>query len=269
MSTPAGRERMSDRQRVFIADSCIGGLSVVKSLWQTNRTGDVVFLADYAINPLGVKSDADIAEVAHRWLALSEECSNTLVIACNTLSIRYHQLFGGEKPETESNRVISMVDCFESMVSVEADQLEDRTVLIIGTEFTTSQDVYPNILSAASPGSRIEAAAATELERRIARLLTWSSSDKSVLSDDLMRSIDNADVVVLACTCFPMARTELERRFPGVIFLDPGAYCSRLLEESAATEDRHLSIRVTGDVVPRERVTGFAESYLGGLGKVS
>ena len=52
---------MNKLRPVFIADSCIGGLSVIKSLWNSGSAGDAVFLADYAINPLGVKSDFAIA----------------------------------------------------------------------------------------------------------------------------------------------------------------------------------------------------------------
>ena len=55
---------------------------------------------------------------------------------------------------------------------------------------------------------------------------------------------------------------ELESLFPGVIFLDPGAYCSGLLEESAVGQNRMLTIEVTGKVVSKARVTEFAKSYL-------
>jgi len=47
---------------------------------------------------------------------------------------------------------------------------------------------------------------------------------------------------VLACTCFPMVKAELEALFPGVIYLDPGAYCSGLLKESAIAQHRQLNI---------------------------
>lgn len=43
---------MTESRPVFIADSCIGDLSVVKSLWDAGNASDAVFLADYAINPL-------------------------------------------------------------------------------------------------------------------------------------------------------------------------------------------------------------------------
>jgi len=44
---------MEGLKPVFIADSCIGGLSVLKSIWNSVSAGDAVFLADYEINPCG------------------------------------------------------------------------------------------------------------------------------------------------------------------------------------------------------------------------
>ena len=64
---------MTDSPPVFIADSCIGGLSVVRSLWDAGEAGNAIFLADYAINPLGVKSDPEIADVVERWLRLADD----------------------------------------------------------------------------------------------------------------------------------------------------------------------------------------------------
>ncbi len=155
-----------------------------------------------------------------------------------------------------------MVDCFIAMVKIEANQLANSKVLIIGTEFTTSQGLYPEIIRASLPGIRVETIAATELEKRIARFQPWESGDDSVLTEDLRQAIKNTEIAVLACTCFPMARTELEAWFPGVTFLDPGKYCSDLLKEKTPSQKKNLSVRVTGEIASAARVIEFAKSYL-------
>lgn len=254
---------MTDSSRVFVADSCIGGLSVVKSMWKTGGACDAVFLADYAINPLGLKSDSVIADVVDRWLRLADEHSETLVIACNTLSIRYHQLRGSEVPVSGLRQIVSMVDCFEAMVKIEADRLANTKVLVIGTEFTVNQRLYPDILSAALPRAHIETIAATSLERKIARFQHWEHGRDSAFNGELGHAIENADIVVLACTCFPMVRDELESLYPGTVFLDPGTYCPGLLKKSAISQYNKLYIMVTGNVVSTTRVREFAGSYLG------
>jgi glutamate racemase len=254
---------MTESQPVFIADSCIGGLSVVKSMWKSGLVGDAVFLADYAINPLGVKSDSDIADVACRWLKQAKEHSDTLVMACNTLSVRYHELQRSRTPVSRPRHVLSMVDCFKAMVQAETARLANKRVLVIGTRYTAGQNLYPDILNAALPGARINTVAATALQRAIARLETWDSADESVLTGELRCALDDTDVAVLACTCFPMVAAELESLFPGVIFLDPGAYCLGLLNENAIAQHRNLRIKVTGKVVSTALATEFARSYLG------
>ena len=253
---------MQNSKPIYIADSCIGGLSVVKSMWNSGSTSDVVFLADYAINPLGLKSDSAIADVVERWLGLAEEHSDTLVIACNTLSIRYQQLLRSKAPTSGLKHIVSMVDCVAAMAKIEAERIATKKVLLIGTEFTASQRLYPDILSTALPDVRIDTIAATKLERQIARFQPWKSGGDSALTSDLKQAIEDTDIAVLACTCFPMVRTELESLYPEVIFLDPGAYCSGLLEESTVGQNRMLTIEVTGKVVSKARVTEFAKSYL-------
>ncbi len=254
---------MKNSKPVFIADSCIGGLSVVKSMWDSGIAADAVFMADYAVNPLGLKSDSAIADVIYRWLRLAEEHSDTLIIACNTLSVRYYQLLRSGRPVSGLSHIVSMVDCFETMVQMEADRLADRRVLVISTEYTASQRLYLDILCAAVPGVRTDTIAATALERAIARFESWDNADDTVLTSELRRAIGNADVAVLACTCFPMVTAELESLFQGITFLDPSAYCAGLLQASAATQDRKLRIKVTGETVLAARVADFAKSYLG------
>jgi glutamate racemase len=254
---------MADKAPVFIADTCIGGLSVLKSLWRAGAASDAVFMADYAVNPLGTKNDAEIAEAVRRWTAFAERHADTLVIACNTLSIRYQQLCRSAVSDSSLHQVVSMVDCFELMVQAECDRLAGRSVLIIGTEFTASQDVYPELLRKAAPCVQISAFGATELERRIARFEPLDAGGRSVFDGGLHAAIADVDFAVLACTCFPMVSSRLANLFPGVTFLDPGSYCADLLQRSNDTGDRKLRIEVTGNVVEQARVTKFAQTYLG------
>jgi len=248
---------------VFIADTCIGGLSVLKSLWKSGSAGEAMFMADYAVNPLGVKSEAEISQVLESWLQAAAEHADTLVIACNTLSIRYRQMTPSIRLPSSLAHIVTMVDCFEAMVQTEADRLAKRKVLIIGTEFTARQQVYPDILAAALPETRINTIGATELERKIARFRLAENGGDALLSEELAQAIAATDIAVLACTCFPMVRAQLEGLFPGVIFLDPGAYCPGLLEQDRIAQERRLSLKVTGDVVAESRVFEFAKTYLG------
>jgi len=249
---------MASAGSVFIADSCIGGLSVVKSLWRAGVAGEAIFLADYAINPLGVKDEAAIAGVVDRWLGLAEEHSDTLIIACNTLSIRHRYLSQSGELHSGLRQVVSMVDCFQEMVEIEAERLTNKRVLVIGTEYTASQPLHLEILRAAVPGVRATAVAATDLERKVARF----QPGPVTLSDELHQAIRSADVVVLACTCFPLVQDELEALYPEPIFLDPGAYCSSILDSTSQTGEKKLRMDVTGNSVAMEQVMNFASTCL-------
>lgn len=262
MGSSEGRP-LDDGAPICIVDTCIGGLSVLKSLWKANVACDAMFISDYAVNPLGVKSDAEIGEVAERWIDFATEQSDTLLIACNTLSIRYQQLSAKGPWRSMPDHAVSMVDCVAALAEKEARRLAGRNVLLVGTEFTAGQSLYSDLLSAALPGARISTVAATALERSIARFEFCSIHDESILTDELQRALQSTDVAVLACTCFPMVRDELESLYPAVEFLDPGSCAPALLPGSAAAGRRRLRIRVTGDVVSTDQVKSFATQYLG------
>ena len=235
----------------------------MKSLWDSGRARNAVFLADYAINPLGVKSDAAIADVVGSWLARAAQVSDTLIIACNTLSIRYHQLFDPGVPHAGLEYVVSMVDCFTAMVTAEADRMRGKRVLIIGTAFTASQNLYADILSELAPDVRVATVSATELERKIARFEPPNGRTDSSFTPGLRVALEDADIAVLACTCFPMVRAELDALFPDVLFLDPGAYCVSLVPEVDAGEGKQLLIEISGREVTEGRVIEYARAYLG------
>lgn len=236
---------------------------MLKSLWRAGTASDVVFLADYAINPLGVKSNAEIAQVVDRWLTQAAEVSETLFIACNTLSIRYHQLYGSAGRLGRLTRVVSMADCFAAMADQEADRIAEKNVLVIGTEFTAGQSLYSDIVARVCQGAIVSTVAATELERKIARFGTWEGGTDPTLTGELRRAIEGTEIAILACTCFPMVRKDLEAVFPHVSFLDPGAYGAGLMPERAGTRDNTLRVKVTGREVSSAHVVEFAESYLG------
>ena len=253
---------MTDTRPVFIADTCIGGLSVVKSLWRAGVATDAVFLADYAVNPLGVKSDDEIAATIDRWLRLAAEVSDTAVLACNTLSIRYRELYAAGPPAQAPARIVSMADCVAALAQHEAAQLANQRVLVIGTRYTASQGLYPQIIEDAATDVRTATVGATELERAIARLESWDSDNETVLTAELRRALAEADVAVLACTCFPMVANELSSLYPDVVFLDPGACCGDLLPSREGSQLPKLQLRVTGDTVSATRAREFARTYL-------
>lgn len=236
---------------------------MVRSLWDAGAVTTAVFLADYAVNPLGVKSDDAIAKVVERWLSRAAAVSDSLLIACNTLSIRYHQLRESFDPDALRLNVVSMVDCFAAMVEQEASQLDGKNVLIVGTEFTAGQGLYADILDRVVPGTSVDTIAATELERTIARFGRWSGQGDASLTVELRQAIGDSDIVVLACTCFPMVKADLQGLFPGVVFLDPGAWSPGLVSANGVAGQRKLSLEVTGNAVSEDRVVEYAKSYLG------
>lgn len=258
---------VSKSETIVIADSCIGGLSVLKSLWKAGLASETVFLADYEINPLGVKDDSTIAGVVERWMHFASDKADTLIMACNTLSIRYHHLLAAAVDLPGPERVVSMVDCFAAMARAEKVVLEGKNVLVIGTRYTASQSLYQEILEELVGEVRVKTIAATELERQVARIQPWDGDSFTVLTSALRQAIGDTDVAVLACTCFPVVIRELQTVFPDVTFIDPGKYSVDCLKAGSDDREQRVRMHITGDVVSAVQVGNFARRYIG-IGEV-
>ncbi len=245
------------RKRLLVADSCIGGLSVVPSIADTNREDvELVFLADYAVNPLGTKSPGEISSVIDRWMRVAATTGGELIIACNTLSIRYQQVRGDTEPATS---VSSMLDYTEALIRAKRDDIDGRNVVVLGTAFTAAQPVYADMLHRIARPESVTGFAATGLERRVARL-----EDGPLFVDPgIEGALESADVVLLSCTCFPLIQAELEAAFPGTRFLAPGS------EATQTQSTKTLQLIVTGDVVQHSDVLQFARETLGEAWQIS
>jgi glutamate racemase len=74
---------------IVFCDTCLGGSTVASRLASTHHGLRAFYLADYAVNPLGVKStDAVGAALAH-WVDVGSALADTIVIACNTASVLF------------------------------------------------------------------------------------------------------------------------------------------------------------------------------------
>jgi glutamate racemase len=170
---------------------------------------------------------------------------------------------GREKESASGLRqVVTMVDCFRAMVQKEAAQFTHKRILIIGTAFTASQLIYPDLLTGNIPSVKVSTVAATALEGSIARLKEPTEITASLLTNELQTALQHTDIALLACTCFPMVQEELKSIFPKVLFIDPGIYCPDLLHASDGKQKRDLQLLITGSVVSPAAVQHFATNYL-------
>jgi glutamate racemase len=214
------------------------------------RTGlRALFLADYATNPLGTRSPADVHAALDRWVDLAVGRAPLLVIACNTASVRLQDLPQvAERARGLGVAVRSMVDLFRSALEREPRIFQDRRVCLMGTRFTVAHPLYAEMVRGAGAGEVLPLPA-TATEAEIAHLRHESRSGRERVRQEVGSAIAAGDAVLLACTCFPLVERLLRDINPTARFLDPGTGIGALAPLGAGEGENRLRVALTGGAV--------------------
>ncbi|SEH18421.1 glutamate racemase [Sphingopyxis sp. YR583] len=221
MNAPA-----SDAPILFF-DSGLGGLTVLGPTRALLPTAPIVYAADYAGLPYGKKSDEELAARVPALLGrLVERYQPRLaVIACNTAST----IALGHVRAALDLPIVGTVPAIKPA----AEMTRSGVIGVLGTEATVRQPYVddlsakfaagktvlrhgcPGLVTGAEAKLRGEAVDPTIIERAIAGLREQPEGEAM-------------DVIVLACTHFPLLRDELQAAAgPGVRLIDGAAGIAR------------------------------------------
>ena len=123
----------------------------------------------------------------------------------------------------------------------------------MGTRFTVAQPVYRDRLLRAG-AAEVLPLAATRTEHTIAHLRHTSEAGRREIVEEVGDTVRRADVVVLACTLFPLVGPLLLDINPACLLLDPADGISGTLKRDVADGHEPADARVTGGTLPLEDV---------------
>jgi len=231
---------------LVLADTCIGGSTVAERIASSASGLRAFYLADYSVNPLGLRSVEDVRAALERWVAFAAARAPLLVIACNTASVR---LAGcpevRERAADAGIRLLSMVDLLDRVLATTPDAVAARRVCAMGTRFTVGQPIYAQRLLAA--GAReVVPLAATVTERTIAHLEHATPAGQEAIVNEIAETIRHCDSVLLACTCFPLAATVIARINPSCVQIDPAAGVDGLFSSPKSGNENVLTLGLSG-----------------------
>ena len=217
---------MPDTRPILFFDSGVGGLSVVAPTRALLPHAPMVYAADSAGFPYGTKSEAEIAARVPALLGrLAERYRPRLiVIACNTASTI-------ALPAVRAALDLPIVGTVPA-VKPAAAMSATRAIGVLGTEATVRQ-AYVDDLAARFAGdcAVIRYGSARLVELAEAKLAGAPPPPEEVAAelDGLFRQPEGAriDVIVNACTHFPLLEEEMRAAAPHVRFVDGGPGIAR------------------------------------------
>jgi glutamate racemase len=207
-------------------DSGVGGLSVLEPTRELLPNAPFIYVADNAGYPYGKRSEAEIASRVPALLGrLVERFHPRLaVIACNTASTIAldHVRSALDLP------VVGTVPAIKPA----AELSNSRVIGVLGTEATVRQPYIDNLAAEFASDCTIVRHGSPEL----VDLAEAKLAGEEITLDAVRAATqpmfdspkgDRIDVGVLACTHFPLLRSELQRAYPSVYWIDGGPGIAR------------------------------------------
>jgi glutamate racemase len=211
---------------ILFLDSGVGGLSVLGPTRALLPTAPIVYAADNAGFPYGTRTEAEIASRVPALLGRLVERfrPRLVVIACNTACTIAldHVRAALDVP------VVGTVPAIKPA----AELTRTSAIGVLGTQATIRQRYVDDLAEQFAAGRTVVRHGSSELvelaERKLAGEQVRVEQVRAAASPLFeQKGAGEIDVVVLACTHFPLLEAELANGFPGVSWVDGGAGIAR------------------------------------------
>jgi len=224
--------------RIGVFDSGVGGLTVLKALAE-RLPAHYFYFGDTARLPYGTKSAETVARYAIGATRFLESKNiDLLVIACNTASAL-------ALPRIKDAATVPVVGVVEPGAAMAAQVSRTRKAVVIATEATVTSHAYRDALQRRG----IEA-----FEKACPLFVPlveegWTEHPVTeqvarIYLDEAMASGDGADVLVLACTHYPLIATLLRRTAPAqMTIVDSAESTAKVVKEMVEGSSPSLSVR--------------------------
>ncbi len=200
---------MQAQQPIGFFDSGIGGLTVAKAVAKRLPQEQLIYFGDTAHMPYGERSPDSIRYYCLRIVKfLRDRGCKMVVIACNTASaVAYHVLqdfFQGE---------MLFVNVVDPLVTHVVKQ-KYQHVGVIATKVTINSRVYEHKITERAPNIVVHPLATPLLAPMIESGYIDDKISATVIENYLSApELQNIDALLLACTHYPLVRTQIERHY--------------------------------------------------------
>jgi glutamate racemase len=212
-----------NRAPIGVFDSGIGGLTVVRAIYEQLPHESTIYFGDTARVPYGPKSPDTVRryslEILH-WLVA--QGVKAVVIACNTSTAHALDALKAESP-------VPVIGVIEPGARAAVSAMGQGPIGVIGTAGTVASNAYTRAIQAAKPGAAVEQRACPLFVPLVEE--GWFEHPAAeLIALEYLQPLKQAgvDVLVLGCTHYPLLKPLLQRTMgPDVRLIDSG-------EETAA-----------------------------------
>jgi glutamate racemase len=213
--------------RALVFDSGVGGLTIADALRKAAPDWVVDYAADSGFFPYGVKTDAELrARLPGLCAALvAQAAPDVLVVACNTAST----LSLGDIRQRVSVPVVGTVPAIKPA----AEQTKTGVIGLLATPGTVRRAYLDDLERQFAAGKTLIRRGSAGLVDIAERAVRGQPIDQEQVAYAVKPLFDppdgpRIDIVVLACTHFPLIREAIQAACPpGVTLIDTGKAVAR------------------------------------------
>jgi len=249
---------------IAVFDSGVGGLSVAAEIGRLLPGARLAYICDNGFFPYGTKDEAALVERVDRIAsgAVAALQPDALVVACNTASTV-------ALPRLRSHLGLPVVGVVPAVKPAAAQSVK-RVIGLLGTPGTVRRAYTQDLIERFAADCTVLRVGSAELVQMAEAALEGDAPAPDAMAQVLAPFFDRPaaeqpDIVVLACTHFPLLAAALQAAAPtGVGFIDSGrAVAERVRnvldgngENGAAAG--HVAYFTQDDVGLRRRLPAFA-----------
>ena len=222
---------VSDAPTILVFDSGLGGLTVFREVAAIRPDAHYVYAADDAAFPYGGWSEGELSDrvtgVMDAMIGRFEP--NLIVIACNTAST----LVLAELRRRFSLPFVGTVPAIKPACAASKSKL----VSVLGTEATVAREYTKALIRDFAQGCDVTLVGSRRLAVLAEAALHGEAPDRGAIAAEIApcfveKNGARTDIVVLACTHYPLLLAELKSAAPWpVTFIDPAAAIARRVTE--------------------------------------
>lgn len=213
--------------RILVFDSGVGGLTVLRQISAQRPDADFVYAADNAAFPYGEMNEAALVErvVEVVGALVSRFAPDVIVIACNTASTLTLEALR----ETFDIPIVGTVPA----IKVAAETSRSGLIGVLATPATVEREYTRELIASFAADCRVRLIGARTLatlaeDRLSGRPVPISAVAHEIAPAFVEHEGARTDVLVLACTHYPLLEEEISQAAPWpVTLIDPASAIAR------------------------------------------
>lgn len=227
--------------RIGVFDSGVGGLTVLKALAE-RLPAHYLYFGDTARLPYGTKSAETVARYAIGAAKFLEaQKIDLLVIACNTASAL-------ALPQIKAAASVPVVGVVEPGAAMASEVSQARRAIVIATEATVASHAYRDALARHGVESFEKACPlfVPLVEEGWTEHAVTEQVAQIYLGEAIGQSAGEADVLVLACTHYPLIAPLLRRIAPAQMkIVDSAESTARVVKKMIAGDGESSAVSLS------------------------